>query len=680
MSIVQYNESEQNSYLIPLTKDENGEITDKKSLYTPSDEVKTRILQIINAFTVGDMNMRKPRREWNDISTLDRMTVDQMSFNTYQPNNGDGYQGDMINGWRSNAMRPVVRNKIISIAAHATARLIFPKIFAQNDESESQEDSAQVMTDLMEWAADQSDYSYTSLQAILTALWSPASIVYTGYNEIERTVKTSKKEKGGWNTKKIIDENLSGFKDTIIPVDELYIENFYEHDIQKQGFIIWRKVIPYSLAQTKYGHIQNFKDYVKPGVQLVYDDANSSFYEVYDSNMRQYDCEEIIYYYKNDDVQITLLNGVMMSDPDEPNPRIDKQYPMAKFGYEFMDEGKCFYFKSLAFKLQQDAKIINTLYPMIIDGTYLNLMPPMIIAGSETIASDVIVPGAVTTVASGDATITPIQTAQNINQAGNTLQSVEESVNESSQEPLRSGQKEGGSQTAYEISRLEQNASTVLGMFIQMIGNYVKQYGKLRMSDILQYLTIGDIQMIEGKESKLIYKTFLLPEKTTQGGSKNRRIMFDSGLPDEAMNSMEMEKMSFDILEAEGGLNSKTQIYKVNPSLFRDLKYEVKLSPDVLNPMSEDLERAFMLEEYDRAILNQHLDQEQITKDFLLGAYPKSRRDPEKYLLSAEDKQKQAEAQMAMTGGSPQAKPGSSPLQALGRGGGTPGQRLQVNS
>ena len=107
------------------------------------------------------------------------MMVDQMAFNTYQPNNGDAPEADLINAWRTNAMRPVVRNKIISIAAHATARLIFPKIFAYNNDSDHEADAAKVMEDLIEWSADQSNYQKSSLESIITALTSPASIVYT---------------------------------------------------------------------------------------------------------------------------------------------------------------------------------------------------------------------------------------------------------------------------------------------------------------------------------------------------------------------------------------------------------------------------------------------------------------------------------------------------------------------
>src|SRR5207237_570376 len=99
-------------------------------------------------------------------------TVDQMAFNTYQPNNGEAASADFINGWRSQAIRPVVRNKCISIAAHATAQLIFPKVFSYNGQSEVQEDAARVMRDLIEWSADQSRYPETSLNAVLSALFN----------------------------------------------------------------------------------------------------------------------------------------------------------------------------------------------------------------------------------------------------------------------------------------------------------------------------------------------------------------------------------------------------------------------------------------------------------------------------------------------------------------------------
>ena len=97
-------------------------------------------------------------------------------------------------------------------------------------------------------------------------------------------------------------------------------------------------------------------------------------------------------------------------------------------------------------------------------------------------------------------------------------------------------------------------------------------------------------------------------------------------------------KTSYGILEEQGGLNSKTELFKVNPALIRDLKYMVTVNADVLNPMSEELERAFALEEYDRMVQNQSIDPEE-TARFLLTAYPKTKKDPQKYLAKPSTQQ-----------------------------------------
>lgn len=597
------------------------------SPYVLSDKQKEIRGLILKHFALGYITMYKPRVEFNDLSVISRMQVDQMAFNTYQPNNGEGFEGDEINNWKSRAMRPIVRNKCISIAAHATARLIFPKVFAYNEGSDEDTAAAQVMTDLMEWSGDRCDYGQTSLKAVLTALTDPASVVMTEYAEVYRTVKRPTDKKGVWKEEIILDELLSGFQDQQVPADELYIENFYEPDIQKQGWLIRRRVISYSLAEARYHDVEDFRKYVRPGVQLIYNDANSSFYMLYDTNMRQEDVEEIIYYNRQLDLKVIMVNGVMMTPHDNPNPRQDKLYPFTKFGYEMINN-RCFYYKSLAFKMQQDANIVNTLYPMIIDGTYLNVMPPMVAIGHEAIGSDVVVPGAVTTFSDPNADLRPITTSMNLKTGLETLMKVEESVNASSIDPIDQGIQNPGSATAYEISKIEKNAETVLGLFVKSISSFVKQYGKLRLGDIMQYMTIANVSQLSGK---LAYNTFLLPDKLSGGSVKTRKIQFDEKTPTE-LDAEEMLKESYKIMMEEGGPKSKVELYKVNPEKFRELKYILMVSPDVLNPKSEELERAFNLETYDRAVMNPLVDQELITKDLLLSGNPKTKKDPARYI------------------------------------------------
>ncbi len=623
------------------------------SAYAPTDEEREVRSMIIRQFALGYQTMYYPRREFNDLSVIGRMTVDQMSFNTYQPNNGEAPEGDLINGWRSNAIRPIVRNKCISIAAHATAQLIFPKIFAYNQQSDYQKASAEVMEDLMEWSAEQSRYTDTSMNAVISALFNPASMTYTEYGEVYRTVKKEQDKKGRWIPEKMLDEDLSGFKDTPVPCDELYIENFYENDIQKQGWLIWRRVIGYDLASTKYGDRPNWK-YVKPGVQVVFNDANQSFYNVYDPNMRTESVEEVIYWNKKMDLKLVMVNAVLMSDFDNPNPRQDKLYPFIKFGYENMDEGKCFYYKSLAFKMQSDANIVNTLYPMIVDGTYLNIFNPMVNYGSETIGSDVIVPGGVTTLADPNSKLETLPVAQNIKAGMDTLMKVEESVSESSEQPTLQGDNAQTGTTAYEISRMEQNANTVLGLFIKMIAQYVRQYGRLRVGDIIQHLTILDVDKITD-DAPLVYKAFLVKGK---GKQEQKKIEFTDKVPEEPVTGKQSLDNSYKVLKEQN--KTGMELYKVNPTLFRDLCYQVVVSPDVLHPRSEDLERAMKLELYDRAIQNPSANQELVFKDFLLGAY-KDIKKPDDYV------QQQQAAQTPMPGPGMAAQP--SPLASMGKAG-----------
>lgn len=614
--------------LMRTNTNKKGEITDQIADYAPTeDELNVRSM-VLKHFVLGTTTAYTPRVEFNDLSVTTRDQYDQMAFNTYQPNNGEAWEGAPQTSWRSRAMRPVIRNKIISIAAHATARLIFPKVFAFNKNSDEQQEAAQVMEDLMEWSGDVSNYPYTALMRVITALSTPASIGYTEYGEVMRSVKAERDSEGKWTEKMIRDEAYPCFMDAVVPVDQFYIQNIFEPDLQKQGWVIWRKVYAFSEAQNKYnGVYDNFK-YVRPGVQTIYDDANRTFYWVYDPNMRQEDVEEVIYWNKNLDLKLILVNGILLPSCDNPNPRQDKLYPFDKFGYEPINN-RFFYYKSLSFKLQHDAGIVNTLYQMVIDGTYLSIFKPMINRGGEIIASDVIVPGAVTTFSDPDANLEAINVGSDLKSGLETLSVVEKSISESSQDPLQSGQdnNQPGGTTAYEISRLEQNANTVLGLFLQMIAKHVRDFGKLRMGDILQYLTVPEVVDITG-EPELTYKTFFL-KGNSKSGEKNKKIEFTNDLPDELTKEDHLN-LSYDLLQEEE--EKDMEIAKVNPSIFRDLQYMVTVSPDVMNPRSTDLERAYDLETFDRMIVQPTVFDPEETGKLLLGANPTTKSDPEKYL------------------------------------------------
>jgi hypothetical protein len=635
---------------------------DTASMWNPTTEERDCLNEVLKDFRMSWQVMHLPRAEFNDMSMYQRYIIDMLAFNTYQENDGNPMMEDRLGGWQSQAMRPIIRNAAVSIVAHQTARQLVPKISAFNHQDEEQEDSAKVMGYLVDWAREQANYPFMALYRNIAALYSPISWGYSEYVEVYKKIKDGKDKNGTWKYKKELDEDNSGFKHLPIACDQMYFPNFYEREVQKQDYLIMRRIISYETAKAKYGSYKNF-EYVKPGIVVVMDDANRGFYNVYDPHMRGEEVEEVIHWKKCHDSKMIMVNGVLLSECYAANPRADHQYPFETFYYLPINE-RCIAGKSLVFSLQSDARLANEFYQMISDGTKLNLFPPTVTTGSEKAGSDVFTPGLNLAFADPEVKINTLRTAdsQSLNTAMQTLEKIEKSLHESSQDPLQQGQQQAGgpASTAYEISRIETNAATVLGLTSKFFTySHVIPYGKLLISDILQYLTMPNAEKITG-EGGLLYQTFYVKEGGKQGNQS--KIMFDGGMPDD-MTEDEKERISWELLKAHGKINSKTTLYKVNPVLFRENKYKFAVDADVLNPRSAELERAFDLETYDRAVGNQVADQKEIFLDLLMGSNPKTARNPEKYIQKQPPQPPQAPGQQAGNAqpGTPSAPKPSSP-------------------
>jgi len=659
---------------LTLDRDKNTQkILNKQSEYDPSDAVKERTAEVLKDFGLADEIRNKPYPEFNFESLIDRLNLDQSSYNQFPGTRSQ----DPAEAWKSLAFRPIVRNKIISIAAHITASIIYPKVYAQNDRDEEDRDGAQVMRDIMEWVADKADYDKTFLYSVIAALVNPAAVIHTEFAERYREIKVMKAD-GTWDVKEVLDELFSGFQDALVPVDELWISNMYEHNIQKQPFLIWRKVLDFATAKAKYGDRTDFK-YVKPGIQYLYAEDQNLFYEQFDESLQGRLVEEVIYYNRSADLQIAFLNGVLLDHVDQPNPRQDKLYPFVKGGYELFDDGRFFYYKSLAFKMANDEEVVNTAYRMVVDGTYLQIMPPAVVFGSDDINSTIIAPGVVTTLSNedGKAAFQTIQTNNNLTAGYNLIEKVEGSLNESSADVLQSGQASGGDQTAYEISKLDQNARVMLGLFGKMIGFMVKDFGELRIGDIVQHLTVGEATDLLSTNGKMKFAKFILPEKTINGKTKTRRIEFDMGLPDEVTDD-ELMNMSQEIDDEERDLDDDVQIYKVNPTLFRKLKFKLSIQPEAITPKSDALKKALSLEAYGLAIANPLVNVEAVTRDLLFGAFDTTKDDPERYMKKPEEMQ-QGMPGMPGAPGAPQAG-GQDVMGAIAADEGQVGMQQAINA
>jgi hypothetical protein len=585
------------------------------SSYKPTDLEKEVICLINKDYAHGHKILNLPLEEFNHLSIIQQINEDRKSFNAYVAPRSDNPD----ESWRAQTIRPIVRAKLISIAAHVTANLIIPRVFAQNTNDDEDKAASQVFGDLMDWAIHNSNYEKQFISAVITALVDPIVYVNQDFKKVMRTVKRMNDD-GTYTKEEMLDEVLSGFQTSIMHAQDVYFADLREPEIQRQRFIIHRKNMDFSLAQELYGNHPNWQ-YVRPGVQTFYVDGEATFYDQGDDSLKDTQVEVVKYWNRLKDMEVTAVNGVLMCNPERPIQRDDKRYPIAKTGYEPINDGQFFVYKSAANKIGYDEELINQLYNYVMDGTFLSLMPPLALYGQEDVdGPSVMIPGAVTNFR-GDTKMEAIAPRADIRGGMEAINMAERSVAESTQDAQQQGVGQGGRQTAYEVATLEQNAKVQLGLFGKFIGFLVRDIGELMLGDIVQHITVAEMQDVSSLEDPLKYKSILVPDRVEGGKSFTRKIQLsDDMLGSENKSQDELYQDSLALLEEEG-MDGDVRIAKVNPELLRKMKTTVIVSPDQLTPKSKSLEKALGMEMYDRAIGNPIVDIDAVTRDFLFEPF-----------------------------------------------------------
>mgnify|MGYP001564776023 CR=1 FL=1 len=604
--------------------------------YSPSQEVRELTQKVKADYAIGDEVINRPFEEFNGVSLIERMNQDQTAWLSWNPQPSQDPEG----GWRFSGIRPMTRNKVISTAAHLTSQLVIPMIHAQNDKDEDDRYAAYVMRDLLEFNIKRSNYELAFLYGVISALVNPVTYFKVCYSTAKQEIWKKKKKV------EVDDDELSGFQFYLVPADEIFIGNPYVFDLQKQPFVIHKRLISFDEAQGLYEKHKNWK-FVRPGIKSVFNADNGLFYDVEDPN--DILVEEVTYYCRRKDTQCVFVNGIYMSNDNvEYNPFIHRtnedkpKYPFVKMGAEPIDGMRFFAYKSLVAKLQNDQEGLDRAWQMYHDANFLATYPPTITIGAGKIDKSVIVP-ATNTDLKKDASITPLNIVNPAHMQASIFE-FERSINDSSQDPQLQGNQGKQPQTARQSILIQQNAQTNLGIMGKMIGAAVKEIGELMLDDVIRFQTIGKTEEILGGIPKMKFRTFVIPNKTVEGRNTTEVIRFK-----EDMLGLEMteDEKSQKELEMYAETGDERHIYDVNPELFARMSYLISVDYEQMMQRNSNFEKAFKLETYDRAIDNPLIlnDPEKaalITRDFLME--PLVGGDAEKYVPDVQRNMQQAAA------------------------------------
>lgn len=543
----------------------------------------------------------RPFEEFDMMSLLQRMNLDQQTFGAFVGANYSPAEQQ----WRWQGRKNTARNKIIGIMAHMVSAMLYPFVYAYNEENKEDELNARVMRILIENHLKKTGYEDKFLFMICSALVNPAVFAQVEYVEALQKVKF--KKDGKWVIEEVVDELLTGIHLNLIPVDQMLLADFYTYDIQKQPYIIKVRRIGYDEAKSIYGGKYFLKgtdvfEYVKTGemTQQPTMGASRDYQTIYNIDWTLADqnfVQEITAYYKSEDLEVTFVGGVLMGNYDDvynSNPFKKRRlttnkkgeyvtapvYPFAKTGFEPIDpNGRFAYYKSAAFKEFWDDASINRTYQLLQDGNYLGTFPPNMITGVANIESSIMVPGN-TFSAPKEATLTPAFQMRNTDALIAILNTNKDDISLSTQDALQSGVAEKGV-TATASIKAEQNAKIIMTSSATMIAYLVRQIGQLYVDDIILHTTMGEIDANLPEGLAVKYKEIRVSTKE-EGKNMNNIIKFDSNMSLPTFTQEKADDLAWKLWEENGGRNPHTYTYIVDPYKFYKSQFSVYVDPQVI--------------------------------------------------------------------------------------------------
>jgi len=633
-----------------VTTDKKGVpiLTGKKlseSNYKPPkcvEDLFARVQQdYLNAFALQN----KPMNEFDQLSLLQRANLDQQTFGAFV---GATFLS-ATQSWRWRGRKNTARNKIIGLLAHLLSAMLFPYVYAYDEDNKEAKMEAKVMRLLIEHHLKKAGYEHKYLFMLLSALVQPAGFVEVEYVEAFQKVKMMKDGKA--TIKEVVDTLLTGIGMHLVPLDSLLLADFYIYDLQSQPYIARVRRISYDEAQKIYKgkYIIDGEDqftYVKPGMTNVFINGAQNNQTIFSVPWNQGDenmVQEVTMFYRGEDLEVTFINGVFMGKYDSSaedgniymlNPFKHRRisviedefvtipvYPFGKIGFEPIDpNGRFAYYKSAANKEYWDDASFNRAYQLLQDGTFLDVIKPIFGSGVASINSDSLVPGNFIGLPQG-AQIMPYSLGPNLGAALNLLKQNDNDMSLSTQDNQQSGMATAGV-TATAAIQANTNAKIILSVFSAMIANMVKQIGELTMDDILLHTVTGQFEVEAGSLAPK-YNAIKMQQK--EGGQNvNKIIQFKTEMMNENFTADKADELEWKLFVENGGLKTNTHVYYVNPYNFAKVQFNLEVDPTTIvsRAMGTDQQRkmqAFQL--LTSATVAPYIDMETVVDKFILDEF-----------------------------------------------------------
>lgn len=326
--------------------------------YNPSIEEQEYIANAYSEFQYCIQLKNQTWKELNNKSVIDWIAESrQRSLSLLPPRENDGL---------SNFATGKTRNKRNVIAAFVAAQRPRIEISARNKGKKMRKTDkklSQILADDYDYIMDVDDGDSKFLDFTTETLDVGTGVMLTKYDYKVQKVKELVKFdhatfKGEYKeVERIVADNSST---EVLQIEDVFVPDMYQQDEQKQPYLYIREYILRSVAESRYGYFKKWK-YVPAKHFLIGNEklSDTFFFSQWSERIEDPFVEVLHRYSKEKDEYGIIINGVLMTEVDQPIIFDHKQYPISTTRYEKM--GKFWLGLSLPMKLADIADVYDAL-------------------------------------------------------------------------------------------------------------------------------------------------------------------------------------------------------------------------------------------------------------------------------------------------------------------------------
>lgn len=561
-------------------------------VYSPDDEEQKDIQEVLSSYVTTRNVMQRNYEYLNGRNIFECIDDWTKRWNGYIPP-----LNPLMDQTSWNIFYNFTRNAIIAYLAHVALNPIKAAIVAISKKSGiPSKKFAEALEDLNTYSLNEENGSARFLEAATEAAVKGTVVVYEGY------MKNFQKEKVPLNfdaqtgkityskKDKVIFDNCYQY---VVPLEDFYITNAFQSDVQKQPKIIWRRLTTYFEAQNEFSHYKNWK-YVRPGNYTLAMEMQTFYRQAQLTDLPMDRVEILRYYCRRNNQHTVLCNGVVMYSG--PIPFKDGKYPFAKtvnepFGNDF------FWGQGMPGKYMGEQDLINSFINMMAQKTTNSLLPTGLSSDlDDLIEDDVIEIGKIRQVSDINKWKwweSPQVNGGEFNMFQTVLGLAKDTANVM---PAISGKA-----TARQILLQQQQLTDKISYNINFLEDLEVDRTKLRTSHILQFYAIPRIERITGKGGKdiedMVYRDIKVNNAQLSDGRKGTKIVKIIG--DEHKNPDTRKKLadSLSMMELAGEEQGiPTEALAISADIFQDFDVNVQVIKDSSLKRNQALDQASRLE------------------------------------------------------------------------------------